>query len=222
MVPAPAPDTPEAVDAVVATAVAAAEPMAAVPPATRAGWLTAIADAVEADAEPLAALADEETALGLPRLTGELAGAARALRFYGSVAAEGSYLQAAIDHAAPGRSRPDVRRVNVPLGPVAVFGASNFPFGFGVLGDDTANALAAGCPVVVKAHPAHPRLSARLAEITGEAIAGAGVTTGPFGIVHGFDAGTRLVSHPAVRAVGSPGPWLAASRCGGWPPRVLR
>ena len=76
VVPAPAPDTPEAVDAVVATAAAAAEPMAAVPPATRAGWLTAIADAVEADAEPLAALADEETALGLPRLTGELAGAA--------------------------------------------------------------------------------------------------------------------------------------------------
>ena len=104
MVPAAAPDTPEAVDAVVATAAAAAaaEPMAMVPPATRAGWLTAIANAVEADAEPLAALADEETALGLPRLTGELAGAARALRFYGSVAAEGSYLQAAIEHAAPG------------------------------------------------------------------------------------------------------------------------
>ena len=218
VVPAPAPDPPEAVDAVVATAAAAAEPMAAVPPATRAGWLTAIAGAVEADAEPLAALADEETALGLPRLTGELAGAARALRFYGSVAAEGSYLQAAIDHAAPGR--PDVRRVNVPLGPVAVFGASNFPFGFGVLGHDTASALAAGCPVVVKAHPAHPRLSARLAEIAGEAMAGAGVTTGPFGIVHGFDAGTRLVSHPAVRAVGFTGSlagglalWrLAASR----------
>jgi acyl-CoA reductase-like NAD-dependent aldehyde dehydrogenase len=122
VVPAPASDTPEAVDAVVATAAAAAEPMAAVPPATRAGWLTAIADAVEADAEPLAALA-----------------------------------------------------------------------------------LAAGCPVVVKAHPAHPRLSARLAEIAGEAMAGAGVTTGPFGIVHGFDAGTRLVSHPAVRAVGFTG-----------------
>ena len=205
VVPAPAPDTPQAVDAVAATAVAAAEPMAAVPPATRAGWLTAIADAVEADAEPLAALADEETALGLPRLTGELAGAARALRFYGSVAAEGSYLQAAIDHAAPGRSRPDVRRVNVPLGPVAVFGASNFPFGFGVLGHDTASALAAGCPVVVKAHPAHPRLSARLAEIASRAMAGAGVATGPFGIVHGFDAGTRLVSHPAVRAVGFTG-----------------
>jgi NADP-dependent aldehyde dehydrogenase len=85
VVPAPAHGTPEAVDAVVATAAAAAEPMAAVPPATRAGWLTAIAD--EADAEPLAALADDETALGLPRLTGELAGAARALRFYGSVAA---------------------------------------------------------------------------------------------------------------------------------------
>ena len=110
--------------------------------------------------------------------------------------------------------------MNVPLGPVAVFGASNFPFGFGVLGHDTASALAAGCPVVVKAHPAHPRLSARLAEIAGEAMAGAGVTTGPFGIVHGFDAGTRLVSHPAVRAVGFTGSlagglalWrLAASR----------
>jgi acyl-CoA reductase-like NAD-dependent aldehyde dehydrogenase len=81
-------------------------------------------------------------------------------------------------------------------------------------------ALAAGCPVAVKAHPAHPRLSARLAEIAGEAMAGAGVTTGPFGIVHGFDAGTRLVSHPAVRAVGYTG-----SLAGGlalWPPAAAR
>lgn len=202
-VPAPADDTPEAVDAAVAAARQAAGEMAAASPATRASWLSELAVAVEAESEALSALADEETALGLPRLSGELAGMARALRFYGSVAAEGSYLQAAIDRK--GEARPDVRRVNVPLGPVGVFGASNFPFGFGVLGHDSASALAAGCPVVVKAHPAHPRLSARLAEIARGVLGDKTGSGDPFGIVHGFEAGGRLVTHPGIRAVGFTG-----------------
>jgi NADP-dependent aldehyde dehydrogenase len=201
--------SPDRVSSVVADAVAAADAVAVGAPATRAAWLGAIARGLETRAGELAALADEETALGLPRLASELAGAARSLRFYGSVAAEGSYLRATIDHPTHADSgvpaKPDIRRVGVPLGPVAVFGASNFPFGFGVLGHDTASALAAGCPVVVKAHPAHPRLSERLAEIATRALAGAGAPAGTLQVVHGFDAGTRLVTHPGIRAVGFTG-----------------
>jgi NADP-dependent aldehyde dehydrogenase len=208
-VPAPSPSSPEEVASAVAAAADAADAVAAVRPQVRAAWLAAIARDLEASAADLTALADQETALGVPRLTAELAGAARTLRFYGSVATEGSYLGAAIDHAShPDRgipARPDVRRVRVPLGPVAVFGASNFPFGFGVLGHDTASALAAGCPVVIKAHPAHPRLSARLAEIAGRALAGAGAPAGALAIVHGFDAGAQVVTHPRITAVGFTG-----------------
>jgi NADP-dependent aldehyde dehydrogenase len=191
------------VDDAASRAHAAAPLLAGVPPATRAGWLDAIADALDAESDALAALADEETALGLPRLTGELANAAKALRFYGSVARDGSYLGATLDSAGPGRA--DIRRVNVPLGPVAVFGASNFPFGFGVLGHDTATALAAGCPVVIKAHPAHPRLSARLAELATAALSDAGAPAGALALVAGFAAGGQLVAHPLVRAVGFTG-----------------
>ena len=107
-----------------------------------------------ATATELVALADRETALGVARLTGELARTAHQLRFYADVAVEGSWLAVTVDHAAG--AAPDLRRVRVPLGPVAVLGASNFPFAFGTLGNDTASALAAGCPVIAKAHPAHP------------------------------------------------------------------
>jgi NADP-dependent aldehyde dehydrogenase len=227
-VPAP-PSTPRArLDDILAAAVSAADSVAAVSPATRHGWLTAVAGALDARRTELAALADEETALGLPRLTGELTGAARSLRFYGAVAAEGSYLGATIDPAgdSPGGapSRPDLRRVNVPVGPVAVFGASNFPFGFGVAGHDTASAIAAGCPVVVKAHPAHPRLSAALADAAAAALSAAGAPAGTFALVHGFDAGSALVTHPAVRAVGftgSQGGGLALWRLAASRPEVI-
>ena len=207
--PSHPPTSPDEVADVVATAAAASGAVAAAPAAVRASWLGAIAHGLKSQADELITLADEETALGSPRLTAELAGAARSLRFYGAVAAEGSYLGATIDHPTHPDSgvpaKPDLRRVQVPLGPVAVFGASNFPFGFGVLGHDTASALAAGCPVIVKAHPAHPRLSARLAEIATRALAGIGAPAGTLQIVHGFDAGTRLVTDPGIRAVGFTG-----------------
>jgi NADP-dependent aldehyde dehydrogenase len=132
----------------------------------------------------------------MARLTGECGRAADTIRFYASVVREGGWLGAAIDHGPP-----DLRRVNVPLGPVAVFGASNFPFGFGVLGHDTATALAAGCPVIAKAHPAHPRLSAALAGLALHALGEAGAPAGSLGLVAGFAAGARLVGHPAIRAV---------------------
>ena len=197
--------TLEEVEAALAAAAACAEAVAATPPAVRARWLRAVADALETHptAAELVALADRETALGEARLTGELARAAAQLRFYASVAEEGSYLRATVDHATP--TAPTLARVQVPLGPVAVFGASNFPFGFGVLGNDTSSALAAGCPVVVKAHPAHPVLSARLAEVAHAALESAGAPAGVFALVAGFAAGTALVTSRHTAAVGFTG-----------------
>ncbi|TIC80038.1 aldehyde dehydrogenase family protein [Nocardioides sp. GY 10127] len=194
------PDSDQAeVAQVLAAASAAAPAVAAASPATRRGWLHALADALEARTAELAALADDETALGLPRLEGEVARMAGQLRFYGDVAAEGGYLGVTRDAGAVNGA--DLVRVQVPLGVVAVFGASNFPFGFGVLGNDTASALAAGCPVVAKAHPAHPQLSLALARVAREALSAAGAPAGAFGLVSGFDAGAALATHDDVDAV---------------------
>ena len=120
---------------------------------------------------------------------------------------EGSYLEATIDHAAdtPVGPRPDLRRMLVPLGPVAVFGASNFPLAFSVPGGDTASALAAGCPAVVKAHSAHPATARLCFEIMSKALAAVGAPAGTLGIVYGRAAGAALVAHPAIRAVGFTG-----------------
>src|SRR5690606_33568777 len=96
--------------------------------------------------------------------------------------------------------RPDLRRMLVPLGPVLVFAASNFPFAFSVPGGDTASALAAGCPVVVKAHPGHPRLSQRTGEVLTEALRAAGAPEGTFAVVHGMEAGTSALTDPRVKA----------------------
>lgn len=177
----------------------AAAQVAAASPAQRRDWLGAVADDLVAHRDELAELADRETALGMTRLTGEVERAAGQLRFYADVAAEGSYLGVSLDSVA------SLARVNHPLGPVAVFGASNFPFAFGVLGNDTATALAAGCPVVAKAHPAHPLLSNRLGEIAREALVRAGAPEGTFEVVVGFAAGTALVQAPQITAVGFTG-----------------
>lgn len=191
--------TPEQVTAAVEGARAAAGSLSGSAPALRQRWLSAVADALDAHAEELVDLADAETALGRPRLTGEVARAASQLRFYASVAVEGSWLGASLDAATP--TSPALARVRVPLGPVAVFGASNFPFAFGVLGNDTASALAAGCPVVAKGHPAHPGLSRRLAELATAALAAAGAPGGTFSLVTGFEAGQQLVDAAGIAAV---------------------
>lgn len=167
-------------------------------PATRAGWLAAIADSLVRHQDELAQLAEEETALGLPRLSGEIAGAARSARFYAGVAVDGMYLGASSETV---NDTTTLSRWKVPVGPVAVFGASNFPFGFGVLGHDVASAIAAGCPVVVKAHPAHPRLSVRLASIAVDALSNAGAPDGTYGLVVGFEAGLQVIDAPEIRAV---------------------
>ncbi|RXZ40754.1 aldehyde dehydrogenase (NADP(+)), partial [Agromyces binzhouensis] len=173
----------------------------------RAAWIRAAADALDAARDELVPIADEETRLGTARLTGEVARTTAQLRLFADAILEGSYLEATIDHPDPTTipPRPDLRRVLRPLGPVAVFGASNFPFAFSVAGGDTASALAAGCPVIVKGHPAHPRLSARTAEIVAGALVGAGAPDGVFAHVTGHETGVALVQHPEVRAVGFTG-----------------
>lgn len=184
---------------VASVAAHAARAVAQAPPAERARWLRTLADGLHARGPELCALADAETGLGLSPLEGEIARAVSALRFYADVAQDGAWLGVTIDHQTD--TQPDLRRMNRALGPVAVFGASNFPFGFGVLGHDTASALAAGCPVIAKAHPAHPRLSHRLAAVALAALSRAGAPAGVFGMVFGYQAGIQLVTSPDVCAV---------------------
>ena len=176
----------------------AAPGIAGTSPATRQGWLALIADSLRINEDDLVRIAGEETGLGADRLRGELAKCAASTVFYGAVAAEGSYLDASTEGIGGDST---LSRWNVPLGPVAVFGASNFPFGFGVIGHDVASALGAGCPVIVKAHPAHPRLSVRLAELVSDVLDRAGAPAGSYALVVGFDAGLSLVDAAEVTAV---------------------
>jgi NADP-dependent aldehyde dehydrogenase len=167
----------------------------------RADLLTSIAAELEKAGDDIVTTADQETSLGEDRLRGELARTTHQLSFLGEVIRDGGYLEVTIDHGDG--SRPDLRRMLVPIGPVAVFGASNFPLAFSVPGGDTASALAAGCPVIVKAHPAHPRTSERCAEAIRNALTDA--PSGVFALVHGVEAGAALVRDPRIRAVGFTG-----------------
>jgi NADP-dependent aldehyde dehydrogenase len=169
----------------------------------RAAALEAVAGALDARAGELAVIADTETALGGERLTGEVARTTGQLRLFATVLRDGGYVDAALTSAEG--VVPDLRRINRPVGPVAVFAASNFPFAFSVAGGDTASALAAGCPVVVKAHEGHPVTSDVTAEIVAGALASAGAPAGTFGLVHGVQAGLRLLRHPAIAAAGFTG-----------------
>lgn len=179
-----------------------------VPPAERAGWLEAVAAHLERHDDELVALAGEETHLPEGRLRGELSRTTFQLRLLAREVRAGQPLEATIDHADPDWGmgpRPDIRRMNVPLGVVAVFGASNFPFAFSVMGGDTASALAAGCAVVHKIHEAHERLGARTAALVEDALAGTSAPPGLFAAVTGRTAGEALVDHPLVKAVGFTG-----------------
>jgi len=182
---------------------AAAPVLAASAPAVRREWLEAIARALEENQDELVALADAETALGVPRLTAELARTAGQLRFYGDVAVEGSYLGLTLDTATA--TTPSLVRLNRPIGPVAVFGASNFPFAFSVAGGDTASALAAGNPVVIKAHGSHPLTSRASFDVLSAAAAAQGAPEGTISIVYGTQSGRDLVADPRIRAVGFTG-----------------
>jgi NADP-dependent aldehyde dehydrogenase len=174
----------------------------------RAGWLDAIADGLDAHRDELVALAQQDTHLPAGRLDGELTRSVFQLRLLADEARRGAFLGATIDHADPDWGmgpRPDLRRINVPIGVVGVFGASNFPFAFSVMGGDSASALAAGCAVVHKVHDAHPALGRRTLELAVEALRAAGAPDGLFAGVAGREAGIALVDHPLTRAVGFTG-----------------
>ncbi|AFM15567.1 NAD-dependent aldehyde dehydrogenase [Mycolicibacterium chubuense NBB4] len=181
----------------------------------RAQFLDAIAANIEAISEPLVDRAVAESGLPRARITGEVGRTTGQLRLFASVLREGSWNGARIDPAMPERTplpRPDIRQRFVPLGPVAVFSASNFPLAFSVAGGDTASALAAGCPVVVKGHDAHPGTSELVGRAITDAVASSGLPAGTFSLLFGSGPGlgTELVSDPRIKAVGFTG-----SRSGG-------
>jgi NADP-dependent aldehyde dehydrogenase len=189
-----------------ATAAATAFPIWSALPATRrADVLDGLAAALDDVRDELVAAADSETALGETRLRGEVGRTTGQLRMFADLLRRGHHVEAIISPADPAVGRPDVRRMLGPIGPVAVFSASNFPMAFSVAGGDTASALAAGCPVVVKAHEGHPRTSVLVARTLWRALSAAGVPDEVLGLVHGFEAGGELVRHPAIRAVGFTG-----------------
>jgi len=174
------------------------------------GFLNAVADEIEALGDELLETCDSETGLGLARLTGERGRTTGQLRAFATIAADGEWVEASIDTALPDRQpvpKPDLRRMMKGIGPVAVFGASNFPFAFSVAGGDTASALAAGNPVVVKGHPAHPATSELLAIAFERATKKSGFPPGVFSLLQssGHETGIELVKHPAVQAVGFTG-----------------
>ncbi len=173
----------------------------------RAAFLRAAADLLDGSGEHVVEAADAETALGPVRLTGELARTTAQLRAFADVVEDGWFLDVRIDPPDPEATppRPDLRRWKIPLGVVAVYAASNFPLAFSVPGGDTASALAAGCPVVVKAHPDHPATSELCASLLRRAAAKAGLPEDVVVLVHGFDAGVELVRHPLVAAAGFTG-----------------
>ncbi len=196
--------TEDEVDAIVRAAAAAAAPWVALELADRARVLRGIADRLDAQAAELIPLAMRETHLSEPRLVGELKRTSFQLRLFAQTVLDGEFLDVRIDAADAdwpmGAPRPDLRRMNIPLGPVVNFAASNFPFAFSVAGGDTAAALAAGCPVIVKASPGHPALSRAVGTLIDEAVAEAGAPRGTFGLVFGRDAGVQALTHPDVAA----------------------
>src|SRR5579872_7497355 len=176
-------------------------------PQQRAGLMRSIASELEAAGDILIQTAMRETNLPEPRLRNERTRTMFQLTSYAEACEAGHWLEARIDTAVPAESQPDIRKLQVAIGPVVVFGASNFPFAYSTAGGDTASALAAGCPVVVKAHPAHAETSELVAQAIAKAVAAAGLPAAVFSHVHGagFETGKALVTHTHTRAVGFTG-----------------
>jgi NADP-dependent aldehyde dehydrogenase len=198
------------IDSVARAARAAAREFAATSREARGRLLEAIAEVLTSVKAEWIERAHEETHLPLGRLEGEHNRTTSQLRLFATLVREGSWVDARIDTALPDRKpapRPDLRRALEPLGPVAVFGASNFPFAFSVAGGDTASALAAGNPVVVKAHPAHPKTSDVAASAIRTAVERSALSAGVFGMVHGAspEVGLALARHEAILAIGFTG-----------------
>lgn len=181
----------------------------------RGHFLRTIASQIESIAEPLTARAVAESGLPVARIQGEIGRTCNQLRMFAVLVEEGSWVDARIDRADPQRQpipKPDVRSMLRPLGPVAVFGASNFPLAFSVAGGDTASALAAGCPVVVKAHPSHPGTSELVGLAISAAVSECRLAQGVFSLIFGAgnESGAQMVRHPLIKAGGFTG-----SRAGG-------
>ena len=206
---------PEDVEAAARLASKAFDQYRAWAPKQRVALLRRIADLFEANAPAIIERANLETALGVPRLQGETARTCGQLRLFASLLEEGWWQDARIDHANPARQpapKPDLRSMLVPLGPVVVFSSSNFPLAFSVAGGDTASALAAGCPVIVKPHQGHPGTSELVGLVVAQAARECGAPEGVFSMLYGpgREVGIALVKHPLVKAVGFTG-----SRAGG-------
>lgn len=199
----PAPTTAERLESILAQAADAAQSWSTSSPQERITALESVADHLDRCGDELIEIAHDETHLPHARLRGELKRTTFQLRLFTEVIADGSYLDARIDQADPDWGmgpRPDIRRTLEPIGPVLVFSASNFPFAFSVAGGDTASALAAGCPVIVKAHSGHPRLSEMTADIVTAALVQAGAPEGLFAVIFGTQAGRDALLDPRVKA----------------------
>ncbi len=179
-------------------------------PQEKAAFLERIGEVIIELGDELIERCMRETGLPRARLQGERGRTVNQLRLFAQVVREGSWVDARIDRAVPDREpvpKPDLRRMYIPLGPVGIFGASNFPLAFSVAGGDTASALAAGCPVVVKAHPAHPGTSEMIGNAIVIAALETGMPEGVFSMLHGVSnhVGMAMVNHPAAKAIGFTG-----------------
>ena len=204
------PATPEEVELAVHLAAEAFDVYRALPGRERGALLRKMAAKLESIAGDVVERAGQETALPQARLQGEMARTCGQLRLFAQVAEEGSWVNARIDRADPERKpapKPDIRSMLRPLGPVVVFGASNFPLAFSVAGGDTASALAAGNPVIVKAHAAHPGTSELVGRAIQESVRESGLPEGVFSVLFGSGSqiGTALMKHPLVKAGGFTG-----------------
>lgn len=202
--------TEEQLKAATAAAAEAFPSFSTLDPETHVSFLEAIADNIDALGEELIIRAGQETGLPAARLTGERARTTGQLRLFADVVRQGDFRGVRIDPALPDRNplpRADIRQRQLPLGPVAVFGASNFPLAFSTAGGDTASALAAGCPVVFKAHNAHPGTSELVGQAVTQAVKDAGLHPGVFSLIYGpgSSIGQALVADPAIKAVGFTG-----------------
>ncbi|UVL80576.1 aldehyde dehydrogenase (NADP(+)) [Pseudomonas putida] len=200
--------TGDEVEAAVQAAEAAYPAYRSTSPTQRAAFLDAIANELDALGDDFIQHVMRETALPEARIRGERSRTSNQLRLFAEVVRRGDFYAARIDRALPQRTplpRPDLRQYRIGVGPVAVFGASNFPLAFSTAGGDTASALAAGCPVVFKAHSGHMLTAAHVAGAIDRAVASSGVPAGVFNLIYGAGVGEALVKHPAIQAVGFTG-----------------
>ena len=206
--------TPDEVNDAVVKAAAAFQVYRKKSGVEKANFLATIAEELLNTGDDLVTVCCNETGLPVARIEGERIRTVNQLKMFAALLREGSWVDARIETAIPDRTpvpKPDLRFMHIPIGPVAVFGASNFPLAFSVAGGDTASALAAGCPVVVKAHPAHPATSAIVGKLIQTAARKTGMPDGVFSVLfdNGIDAGMQLVKHPLVKAVGFTGSYKA-------------